>query len=156
MIDARTAPVADPARRIYARAIEAVIPMGLGGVVSLLGVALGSQATVRAGALVALLASLGVVVLNAVLLSRRGQTLGKIPLGLVVTRADGSPPGFARGFLVRELAPLALGALPVIGVVFGLVDGAMMLWTDRRRSLHDELADTLVLDVRDPATSEPV
>lgn len=157
MIDARTAPIADPARRIYARAIEVAIPMGLGVVVSLLGVALGSQGIVRAGALVAVLSSLGMVLLNAVLLTRRGQTLGKIPLGLVVTRVDGTLPGFARGFVLRELAPIVIGALPVIGFLFGVLDAAMMLWTERRRSLHDELTDTLVLDVRPGALrSEPV
>lgn len=133
--------------------------MGLGALVSLLGVLLRSQSVVRAGAWTALLVSIAMIVLNAYLLTQRGQTLGKIPLGLVVSRVDGTLPGFVRGFLLRELLPMVLGAIPVVGVLFGLVDGAMLLWTGRRRSLHDEIADTLVLDVRArhlASGSEPV
>lgn len=157
-VDRERAPIASPSRRIYARAIELALPMGIGSLVSLVGVLLASRSVVRAGAATAVLASLGMVILNAVLLARRGQTLGKIPLGLVVIRVDGRLPGFARGFLLRELVPMVLGAIPVIGMIFAVVDGAMLLWTGRRRSLHDELADTLVLDVRSPPSgaSKPV
>lgn len=142
-----TLPLAAPERRILARAIEAGIPSGLGVSVALMGVLLGSAMLVRVGAVA--FASLGpaIAIANAYLLVTRGQTLGKVWLGLKIVRPDGSLPGAVRGLLVRELAVGVLELIPVLGLLLMIVDGAMMLLTDRRRSLHDEMADTIVVDL---------
>jgi uncharacterized RDD family membrane protein YckC len=81
---------------------------------------------------------------NGVLLSRRGQTLGKQLLGIRVLRVDGSHCGLARIFFARFLPVTLLGAIPLIGLLVSLVD-ALMLLRDSRRCLHDEIADTIVV-----------
>jgi uncharacterized RDD family membrane protein YckC len=71
--------------------------------------------------------------------SPRGATLGKLALGLRIVRADGAQLSFgratARHFLkvmITPLVPFAIGYL-------------MAAFTNRKRALHDFLADTLVI-----------
>lgn len=71
--------------------------------------------------------------------SRYGATLGKQALGLRIVRADGAQLSFgratARHFLkvmITPLVPFAIGYL-------------MAAFTNRKRALHDFLADTLVI-----------
>lgn len=139
--------IADPSRRILARALEGLIP-STGVVVGLLGGLLGSGTLVRVGGTLFLVLLIGVLAANAYLVTRHGQTVGKGWLGLRITRPDGSPPRFLRGFLVRELLVGVLGAIPVLGVLFSLADGLLLIFGERRRSLHDVMADTIVIDER--------
>lgn len=142
--------IADPARRILARAIEAALP-SVGVLVSLAGGLAGSRTLVLAGGGLFLALWLGVLVANGWLVTARGQTIGKGWLGLRIVRPDGSAPGFVRGFLLRELAFGLLTGIPVLGQLLALADAALLLAGERRRSLHDVLADTLVVDVRGAA-----
>jgi uncharacterized RDD family membrane protein YckC len=71
--------------------------------------------------------------------SERGATLGKMMLGLRIVRADGARLSFgratARHFLktmITPLVPFAIGYL-------------LAAFTDRKRALHDIMADTLVI-----------
>jgi uncharacterized RDD family membrane protein YckC len=71
--------------------------------------------------------------------SPRGATLGKLALGLRIVRADGAQLSFGRAtarhflkFMITPLVPLAIGYL-------------MAAFTNRKRALHDFLADTLVI-----------
>ena len=71
--------------------------------------------------------------------SERGATLGKMALGLRIVRADGARLSFgratARHFLktmITPLVPLGIGYL-------------LAAFTDRKRALHDIMADTLVI-----------
>lgn len=71
--------------------------------------------------------------------SVRGATIGKQALGLRIVRADGAQLSFgratARHFLktmITPLVPFAIGYL-------------MAAFTNRKRALHDMLADTLVV-----------
>ena len=71
--------------------------------------------------------------------SPRGATLGKQALGLRIVRADGTQLSFGRAtarhflkFMITPLVPLAIGYL-------------MAAFTDRKRALHDVLAETLVI-----------
>lgn len=90
------------------------------------------------------LALLAVVVVNAVLIERHDQTIGKKLLGLRMRRTDGERVGLARTFLVRFL-PVTIGsAIPFVGWLVGLVD-ALMIFRDDRRCLHDVIADTIVV-----------
>jgi uncharacterized RDD family membrane protein YckC len=67
-----------------------------------------------------------------------GATLGKRLLGLRVIRADGSPTSVARAF-VR-----AIGR--VLSIAIGFLGYAFALASERRQTLHDLLADTVVVD----------
>lgn len=72
-------------------------------------------------------------------------TVGKVVIGMKVTRSDGSRPGFFN-VLVRHMSRL-LSMLPVFGGY------AMILKTAKKQALHDILSDCVV--VKDPSTVEP-
>ena len=71
--------------------------------------------------------------------SPRGATLGKMALGLRIVRFDDTQLSFGRAtarhfvkYMVTPLVPLAIGYI-------------MAAFTNRKRALHDILADTLVI-----------
>ena len=71
--------------------------------------------------------------------SPRGATLGKRALGLRIVRFDDTQLSFGRAtarhfakFMVTPMVPLAIGYI-------------MAAFTNRKRALHDILADTLVI-----------
>ncbi len=90
---------------------------------------------------------IGLVALQATLLTVRGQTIGKILTGLRVVRApSGTPAGFLHGFLLRGFLPRCLRHVPLIGALFWLVDNCF-IFRDDRRCLHDLIAGTKVVKV---------
>ena len=91
----------------------------------------------------------GALVLQALLLTLRGQNLGKLLLGARVVRADnGAPAGFGRGVMLRFAVPvgliITLNAFFMLGLVFLAIDYAFMFRADRR-CLHDLMAGTKVV-----------
>jgi len=90
--------------------------------------------------------ALGVVVLNLVWLSQRGQSIGKRVLDIAIVRTDGSPVTLGRVILLRALPLMLAGAIPFVGRYVGLVD-SLMIFGSERRCLHDLIADTIVVDV---------
>lgn len=71
--------------------------------------------------------------------SPRGATFGKMALGLRIVRFDGAQLSFGRAtarhfakYMVTPMVPLAIGYI-------------MAAFTNRKRALHDILADTLVI-----------
>ncbi len=71
--------------------------------------------------------------------SPRGATFGKMALGLRIVRLDGTRLSFGRAtgrhfakYMVTPMVPLAIGYI-------------MAAFTNRKRALHDILADTLVI-----------
>ena len=69
----------------------------------------------------------------------RGQTLGKMAAGIAIVRDDGTPLTYGRAF-VRWLGYLLSGLTFCIGF-------ACAAFTNRKRALHDYLADTRVIRV---------
>jgi uncharacterized RDD family membrane protein YckC len=67
-------------------------------------------------------------------------TLGKMALGLKVTKGDGSRISFGRA-IGRYLAKIISGIILFIGYI-------MAAFTDRKRALHDMIADTVVIRAR--------
>jgi uncharacterized RDD family membrane protein YckC len=90
------------------------------------------------------------ILLQAFLLTLRGQNLGKMIFGLRVVRAeDDQPAGFVRGTLLRFLIPVMIVIVlnmftAVVGFLFLLVDLAFMA-RDDGRCLHDLMAGTRVV-----------
>ena len=70
----------------------------------------------------------------------RGQTLGKMALGLKVVRTDGSPISLGRAIL-RYIGYLVSTIIIFIGFL-------MVAWDGRKQGLHDKIADTLVIRTR--------
>lgn len=85
------------------------------------------------------------LVVQLVMLHRHGQTLGKRLMGIRIVRSDGSRAGLGRLFLLRGLVPGLIGAIPMLGMFFALID-ALFIFADDRRCLHDRFADTIVVD----------
>lgn len=96
---------------------------------------------------------LAALVTQVLLLSLRGQSLGKLITGLRIERIDGTRAGFVNAWLLREavitVGSMALSLLPFIGPIFlrpvyYLVDWCMIFRADRR-CLHDLIAGTRVV-----------
>lgn len=86
-------------------------------------------------------------VVQMVLLTIRGQTLGKLMVGIRIVRfQDEGRAGFVKAVVLRSLVPGLIGGIPYIGIPFTLVD-ALFIFRADRRCLHDHIADTKVVEV---------
>jgi uncharacterized RDD family membrane protein YckC len=84
------------------------------------------------------------LVINGYLLATRGQTVGKLMLGIRVVRTDGSRAGLVRLLFVRYFANSLLFMIPLLGVIYFLAD-SLCIFRESRQCLHDNLADTIVV-----------
>jgi uncharacterized RDD family membrane protein YckC len=81
------------------------------------------------------------------LLSTRGQTLGKLAVGVrIVDQDDESNSGFVRAWLLRSLVPWLITFFPLLGQLFWLAD-LVAIFGEERRCLHDGIAGTKVVSV---------
>ncbi|MBC7369094.1 MAG: RDD family protein [Undibacterium sp.] len=88
---------------------------------------------------------LALTITQVVMISTRGQSLGKRFLGLRIVRfGTGAPAGFAHGWLLRSVVPGVISFIPWIGFVFVIVNYSFIFREDRR-CLHDLIADTRVV-----------
>lgn len=95
------------------------------------------------GVSVLLLVGLGIY--NMVLLTQRGQTIGKRAAKVRVVRTNGQPADFVHAVLLRAIVMgLAQGVLGGCGSILGLVD-VLFIFREDRRCIHDHLADTKVV-----------
>lgn len=86
-------------------------------------------------------ALLAFIIAQFVWLARRGQTAGKILLGIrIVDRESGRNAGFVRNVLLRFLLNRVISLIPG----YLIVDGLFIFRKDRR-CLHDMLAGTVVV-----------
>jgi uncharacterized RDD family membrane protein YckC len=101
--------------------------------------------SLMSGLLVLALGSLILLVIQVVMLSTRGQTIGKRMLGIrVVRHPDGSQAGFLHAWLLRNFVPFLIQLVPWIGFAFWIVDSCF-IFTQERRCLHDLIAGTKVV-----------
>jgi uncharacterized RDD family membrane protein YckC len=85
-------------------------------------------------------------VVQIVLLSLRGQTLGKMYAGTrIVRQSDGSNPGFVGAVLMRAVLPGLIVSIPGVGSIFGIVD-LCYIFSDNHRRLVDRMAGTVVVE----------
>jgi uncharacterized RDD family membrane protein YckC len=79
------------------------------------------------------------------LLVTRGQTVGKLLLGLrIVRHADDAQADFLHVFLLRACVPFVFEQIPVFSLFFWLIDSAFIFRGDRR-CFHDLIAGTKVV-----------
>src|SRR5262249_46387911 len=105
----------------------------------------------RANALLSFVFTLGLAVLTVaqiILLSTRGQSIGKLILNrAIVDRIDHQPPGFLRAALFRQLPTFVLAMVyPPAALLYALVD-ALVIFGSARRCLHDYIVGTIVIDL---------
>jgi uncharacterized RDD family membrane protein YckC len=93
-------------------------------------------------------------------LTRSGATLGKKAFGISVRLREvaGPPPGLAvvKRFGLYNGFSL-LGAVPVVGSLFGLLgllNDLWPLWDDKKQALHDKVAATNVVVGPQPTVSK--
>lgn len=90
------------------------------------------------------LGMLVICIVQVVMISTRGQTIGKRIVNVQIVRMDGSKAGFVHGWLLRAVVPAVIGAVPWLGSIFTLVDICFIFRQDRR-CIHDLIADTKVV-----------
>lgn len=87
---------------------------------------------------------LAVVAVQIYMLVTRSQTVGKRAMKVRIVRADGSRISFGRIFGLRYLVPALIGAIPIVGGIFSLVD-SLFIFRQDRRCIHDLIADSVVV-----------
>jgi uncharacterized RDD family membrane protein YckC len=116
-------------RRLAAVLVDGLIVGAAGGLLGLLAPDSGG---------VQALVVLGSVLYYVLFIGVRGQTPGKMALGIKVVGPDGGPPGAVRAF-VREVVGKFLSSLILcLGYLW-------MLWDEKRQCWHDKLVDTVVV-----------
>ena len=94
----------------------------------------------------ALLAAVGLIASNWIMLHRNGQTLGKRLFNIKVVQTDGSRVALWR-FIFLRYGPLTLlSAIPGVGGLVSIVD-SLMIFGEQQRCLHDHMANTIVITV---------
>ena len=85
---------------------------------------------------------LALLLVQTILLSTKGQTVGKKCLGIRIVQANGADAGFVHAVLLRVV---------VMGVINGIVGKTsfvdpLFIFREDRRCLHDLLAGTVVIE----------
>ena len=149
--------LASPGRRLAARIIDIAILLVAFLIVVAIGVAgfiLGSEAGEDAAGLAVLAGFSGLLVWFVIaflyeptMIASRGQTLGKMAMGVMVARAeDGEVPGWGKS-LGRWILPNLLNLIPFVGGLLSILVYISLLWDDRRQGWHDKMGTTVVLNV---------
>ncbi len=87
---------------------------------------------------------IALLVINLILIARQGQSLGKKWVKIRVVRTDGSPASLGRQIGLRYIVNAIPGQVPLVGIVYVLVD-ILFIFRDDRRCIHDLIADTKVV-----------
>lgn len=143
--------LAPPGRRLLARLIDWVILIGVLIVLMVVGIA-GAIAGGDDSSLVPLATIGGLVVwvvivllYEVTLVALRGQTLGKMVMGIMVGNADdGGVPGWGKS-IGRWALPNLVTLIPIVGGLLSLVVYLSLVWDDRRQGWHDKMATTVVI-----------
>lgn len=134
--------LASRGQRLLAAIIDGLLIYVFAGSVAFAAYFMASSVVTRFTAAASVIA---VLVWNAVLIARHGQTVGKRAVKIRMVRSDGSDASFVRLFFLRGVLVLVLWSLPLIGTLFWLVD-CLCIFRDDRRCVHDMMADTKVVD----------
>jgi uncharacterized RDD family membrane protein YckC len=95
--------------------------------------------------LVGVVAVLAIAIVNLVMLSSSGQTIGKRMLGIRIVKHDtGENGGFLTNVVMRILVMNVIGMVPLVGPIASLVDVFFIFRADQR-CLHDLIAGTSVV-----------
>jgi uncharacterized RDD family membrane protein YckC len=97
------------------------------------------------GFAVAGIALLGLMIYNLVLLTKQGQTIGKKWLGIrIVSHPDGQRAGFVKAVLLRGFVNGLIGAVPLLGMLYSLID-ICFIFREDHRCVHDLIGGTHVV-----------
>jgi uncharacterized RDD family membrane protein YckC len=99
-------------------------------------------------------AAVGISFAQLFLVTTRGQSIGKLLVGIRVVDGDGRTPGFVRCVVLREGFRVVIGLLPYVGWIAILAD-SLAIYGHPRRTWHDRLAGTYVVRVAPRADLSP-
>jgi len=86
------------------------------------------------------------IIIQAYLVTTRGQSIGKIVMSLrIVNAKDGTNPGFLKAFFVRRILPAPLFFLPPILLLYSVVN-VLFIFRSDRRCIHDWIGRTIVVE----------
>lgn len=86
------------------------------------------------------------VVGQACLLAFRGQSVGKLLLGIRIVRfSTGAPADFLHVYIIRSFVPFLIGRIPILNFFFWITD-ICFIFREDQRCLHDLMADTQVVN----------
>jgi uncharacterized RDD family membrane protein YckC len=140
--------LASRGRRLAAAIVDVVIMLVVLGVVSAVTswnpFATGSTNVWAAAPANALSGFVVFMLVNGYTLVTRGQTLGKIALGVRIVRTDGTRASAAQLIGMRYGLFALPNLLPAIGQLVGLVN-VLFIFHESRRCLHDRVAGTIVV-----------
>ncbi|HRJ11572.1 MAG TPA: RDD family protein [Prosthecobacter sp.] len=80
-----------------------------------------------------------------------GQTIGKLLLNIRIDRVEGGPCERGRIIFRRMVVMQIFYLIPVINIVFIILDSMLMIFRNDKRTLHDMIAGTKVVDMRQTA-----
>lgn len=107
---------------------------------------LGAEMTTMEEVLLTLQGLVIFLVLHGYLLATRGQTIGKMLVGIrIVDYKSGEPVPFFKLVGLRYLPLWIVTMIPFFGNFIALVD-ALAIFTSERRCLHDLVANTKVIE----------
>ena len=128
-------------------AFAVVLLLGAAGFEPFIGLFTRTPASPAAGRLLAGLLGIAIFLLiNGYLLVDRGQTVGKVALGVRIVRRDGSKASAGRVLGLRYGIGAVVNLVPAISFLYALID-CLLIFRRSRRCLHDEFADTIVVRV---------
>lgn len=127
--------IASAGQRLGAYLVDAVIGTLVGVVGFVIGISISAS-----GHLLVLPVAIAYIVVYFWLVSTRGQSPGKMALGIKIVKSDGSSFGLG-GALLREIIGKFISSLIIyLGYIWILFD-------DRRQGWHDKIASTYVVKV---------
>ena len=89
--------------------------------------------------------TIGLGIMQLVLLCSKGQTLWKIFLGIRIARDPSMAPAkFVHAVLLRALEPGLIKAVPILGGLFSIINILSIFGADKK-CLHDRIASTSVV-----------
>ena len=131
---------ADLSSRVVAKVIDLPVTAASLIVASLVPAAVPASETIQLGLI--LVGAFGMVV-QAVLLSSHGQTIGKRLMGLRIVRADTGRNG---GFVTNVFLRAVINGLLACTIIYFVVDSLFLLFRNRL-CLHDYIAGTKVVKI---------
>ena len=75
-----------------------------------------------------------------IMVAKRGQSPGKIAIGIKIVKMDGTPIGFGTALLREVLGKIVSAIILLLGYIWILFDG-------KRQGWHDKIASTYVVKV---------
>lgn len=145
-----TAELASLGQRLGAALLEGVAALP-GAILVGFGVGMMDQQTGEMSSTGSLMMGIGglyllaMIIYNLVRLSTHGQSIGKKWMKIRISRIeDDSNPGFVKAVLLRGFVNGIIGAIPLLGGIYSLVD-ICFIFREDRRCIHDLIAGTHVV-----------